>query len=284
MTNRSMLRIAGSVALVLLLAAPAAAQSAGDTPTLRTAARPPGPQRYLGLPYRHPARTSGGARRSGVLLGGGERRVRRRAGAGQQRRPRPRGAETDNHRPRDRERYPREPRPRPRLQRLLVGPRGQRRRDPAYLARHRSAQRPDSRVDRGGRAARGRARAAQPAADRGAGGPPARRALHHRLQLGAADAAGRLQHERADLPDARPRRAAERDGAQRADHPARRQRSRHAPAVDRSVARALGRRHPGRRDEELPARDQLPGTPARTCTWSSASGGWTRTACSTPSR
>lgn len=42
---------------------------------------------------------------------------------------------------------------------------------------------------------------------------PPGRAVHHRVQLGSADAARCLQYERANLPDARPRGAAERDGA-----------------------------------------------------------------------
>ena len=46
-----------------------------------------------------------------------------------------------------------------------------------------------------------RTRPHQPTTNTGPGGSSARRALHHRLQFRTADAARRLQHERADRPD-----------------------------------------------------------------------------------
>ncbi|MXW36238.1 MAG: hypothetical protein F4X11_00900 [Acidobacteria bacterium] len=76
------------------------------------------------------------------------------------------------------------------------------------------------------------------------------------LELGAADAAGRLQQQRPHLPGAGLRGAAQRAHPQRAHHPDRPAAWRH-PAVGGRLARPLGRRHAGRRDDEFRALDQL---------------------------
>ena len=123
-------------------------------------------------------------------------------------------------------------------------------------------------------------------------GARARRALSARVQHRAAAVAGRLQQQRADLPDAgrggavdrdEPRRA--RGAAGRPPGPARRH-----PTVDGQLARPLGGRHPGHRYAQLhgPERQFRPDRPWRwarraSCTWRSGSPGWTATRCATSS-
>ena len=93
------------------------------------------------------------------------------------------------------------------------------------------------------------------------GRPPAAGTLHH-LPRRAAAADGLQQHLR-DLPDTRERRDSRREHPRRACHPARRASAPapEHPPVERRFARALGRQHPGRRDDQLQPTDhvQVPG-------------------------
>ena len=142
---------------------------------------------------------------------------------------------------------------RARLQRFLVGLRHESRRRPRTSL---IVDPPDGKIPaltpEGAEATRGRA--TRPRAHRRRpGGSRRRRALHPGLQLRAADGPRRLQQQRADLPDTRPRRDSQRDDPRRAHHPAGRP---SAPAADvrqwiGRLARPLGRRHAGRRDDEL---------------------------------
>ena len=181
-------------------------------------------------------------------------------------------------------------RQRGRLQQLLDGPGHQRHRHPAHVAHHRPAERPDAGVDRRGAGARrGRPRLVQRHAPRFLYRPEQRRPLPDGLQRRPPDHPGRLQPERPDLPDPRPPRDDDRDGAHRAQHPHRRPRRDHRRAprpVVGQLGRALGGRHPGRRDHQLRHRPQLAGlehhdapgrsgSPASTPTPSSTSTPWT---------
>ena len=78
------------------------------------------------------------------------------------------------------------------------------------------------------------------------------RALHHAQR---AQAARRLQQQLPDRADAAVRRDRAGDDSRRADHPARRPSARALAGAQlpRRLARPLGRRHAGRRDDELPS-------------------------------
>ena len=110
-------------------------------------------------------------------------------------------------------------------------------------------------------------------------------ALHHARAAGG-DAAGSLQQQPADRADARLRDAVHRDDPRRAHHadgrPSARRRA--LPRLDGRLARPLGRRHAGRRHDELHRQDELPRSGRRTCTWSSASRASTPTRSNTASR
>ena len=156
----------------------------------------------------------------------------------------------------------------------------------ADLAGDRSAERTHPAGAAGGGGARG---AAEPAA-RAARARPGRSrrlgALPARFQFRTADDAERLQQQRAALPDRRPRGHPQRDGAQRARHPARR------PPAPAGPSEAVGRGFPGElgtgtrwssRPETSSARPPCADR-APTCTWSNVSGAPVPTRWSTSSR
>ena len=245
---------AAAVALSLTLAPAAAyAQEAAEAAAPRTPVGGAGSERRLGFPDADAVRAAGRARGAGVLHGGASRAVRGRP-------PRRfRGA-----------RHHRAGRRRRQLQPVLVRPGRYGSRDQPDVAGDRSARGPRAAAERDGdgearcrdAGPRGRqsSRADLRRVPRHARFGHVRGSLHPRVQLRAADDAGRLQPERAGVPDRGPRRAAERNGPQLARHPAGRavaSAGRRA-AVDGRFAGALGRRHAGRRDHQLPARDQLP--------------------------
>ena len=145
---------------------------------------------------------------------------------------------------------------RPLLQRVLVrAGRGADGRQ-ADVADRRSARRPHP-LCAGGAGGAGVAAAEPPKRFRGPlHRPESLGPLHPGVQLRAADDGRLLQQQRPDPAGAGLRRDLQRDGSQRADHPARRAPPRHAAAVDRRLPRTLGRGDAGRRDHELPHRDE----------------------------
>ena len=143
MTIRPILQIAGSVALASLLATTAVAQSAGDVAPLRT---PHGHPDLGGIwdfrtvtPLERPEELGDQAFFSEEESAeyAAERVLANNADLNREQKKQ---VTTDRG---PGERHAREPRSRPGLQQLLVGPRGQRRRDPAHVARDRSAERPN---------------------------------------------------------------------------------------------------------------------------------------------
>ena len=150
----------------------------------------------------------------------------------------------------------------PRLQRLLVGPRDEGRCDPANVARCRSAGRKDSGIDAGGPETSGRPNGSQEVASRGRPrGPAADGALYPLRCRRRANASYCLQQQRSVHPDARSGRDRQRDGPRGTDHRARwtstsRERR---PAVAWGFARPLGRRYPGRRNNQFHRQVELQG-------------------------
>ena len=158
--------------------------------------------------------------------------------------------------------------PRPRAVPDRSGPLGRRR--PAHVADRRSAGRPHAAADARRRSSARRAARRRPRRRRRR---PRDRPQHHErcITCGLAD---RQPARRSTTTTSR---SCRRPGYvaivhemihETRDRPARRPAalSREDPAVDRRLARPLGRRHARRRDDELQRQDELPRRPARTCT------------------
>ena len=209
----------------------------------------------MGLSHHHPLGAAGRARNQGVLHRRGSGEIRATGKRPPESRPdRSEGRRLELSGKRRRS-----------LQRVLVRPRQQGRRNQADLVDRRSAQRAASSHDarRPGQSEaprRDRARgAARTSARRHLGRPSALRALHSRSELRTADDARRLQQQFPAVPDPGHRGDRQRDDPRGPHHSDGRPPPSAHSAMEGRLARPLGGRHARRRHHEFQARDEPSG-------------------------
>ena len=128
-----------------------------------------------------------------------------------------------------------------------------------HVADRRPARRPHSRADRRRQGSPGARAQPQQCGERVVARPRQSGALHH-LRAAERQPAHALQQQHPDRAGARLRGDRARDDSRGAGRAARRPLAaeRARPGMDRRLARPLGRRHAGRRDDEFQRQEQLP--------------------------